>query len=146
MHLKLDALNVAVNTFVPKDEFEVKQNHMNERIVGIQNAMDIEKRKWDEQLEKIKAEVILPLKQDVVDLFGIVNDLKKVLEGKEAENFSLRIEIDHLKKKQNDLESTVSTMKKPELIPCDLCSKKCNSKNSLMRHIIAKHQKGQLKA
>ena len=100
----------------------------------------------NEQLKEMKAEVILTLKQDVVELFGIVNDLKKVLEGKEAENSSLRIEIDHLKKNQNDFESTVSKLKKPELIPCHICSKKCNSENSLKRHMIAKHEKGPLKA
>ena len=119
---------------------------MNEMIVEIQDVMETEKRRWDEQLKEMKTEVILTLKQDVVELFGIVNDLKKVLEEKEAENSSLRIEINHLKKKQNDFESTVSKMKKPELIPCHICSKKCNSENSLKRHIIAKHKKGQLKA
>ena len=146
MHFKVDALSLAVNTFVTKDEYEVKQNHMNEMIVEIQDSMDTEKRRWDEQLKEMKTEVILTLKQDVVELFGIVNDLKKVLEEKEAENSSLRIEIDHLKNKQNDFESAVSKMKKPDLIPCVLCSKKCNSENSLKRHIIAKHENGPLKA
>ena len=123
MHFKVDALNLAVNTFVPKDEYEVKQNHMNEMIVEIQDVMETEKRRWDEQLKEMKAEIILTLKQNVVEVSGIVNDLKKVLEEKEAENSSLRIEIDHLKNKQNDFESTVSKMKKPEHIPCLLCSK-----------------------
>ena len=146
MHFKVDAFNLVVNTLVTKDEYEVKENHMNEKIAEIQDVMEIEKRRSDEQLKEMKAEIILTLKQNVVEVSGIVNDLKKALEEKEAENTSLRIEIAHMKNKQNDFESAVSKMKKPELIPCVLCSKKCNSENSLMRHIIAKHKKGQLKA
>ena len=146
MHFKVDALNLVVNTLVTKDEYEVKENHINDKIAEIQDVMESEKRRSDQQLKEMKAEIILSMKQNVVEVSEIVNDLKKALEEKEAENISLRIEIAHMKNKQNDFESAVSKMKKPELIPCVICSKKCNSENSLMRHIIAKHQKGQLKA
>merc|ERR1712179_585907 len=106
MHFKVDALNLVVNTLVTKDEYEVK-NHMNEKIAEIQDVMEIEKRRSDEQLKEMKAEIILTLKQNVVEVSGIVNDLKKALEEKEAENTSLRIEIAHMKNKQNDFESAV---------------------------------------
>ena len=146
MHFKVDALNLVVNTLVTKDESEIKENHINKKIAEIEDVMESGKRRSDQQLEEMKAEIISSMKQNVFEVSEIVNDLKKALEEKEAENSSLRIEIDHLKNKQNDFESAVSKMKKPELIPCVICSKKCNSENSLKRHMIAKHQKGQLKA
>ena len=146
MHFKVDALNLVVNTLVTKDDYEVKENHINDKIVEIQDVMESEKRRSDQQLKEMKAEIMLSMKQNVDEVSEIVNDLKKALEEKEAENISLRIEIAHMKNKQNDFESAVSKMKKPDLIPCVLCSKKCNSENSLKRHIIAKHEKGPLKA
>ena len=32
MHFKVDALNLVVNTLVTKDEYEVKENHINDKI------------------------------------------------------------------------------------------------------------------
>ena len=42
MHFKVDAFNLVVNTLVTKDEYEVKENHMNEKIAEIQDVMEIE--------------------------------------------------------------------------------------------------------
>ena len=146
MHFKVDALNLVVNTLVTKDESEIKENHINKKIAEIEDVMESGKRRSDQQLEEMKAEIISSMKQNVFEVSEIVTDLKKALEKKEAENTSLRNEIAHMKNKQNEFESAFSKMKKPDLIPCDLCSKKCNSENSLKRHIIAKHEKGPLKA
>ena len=55
-----------------QDEYEVKENHMNEKIAEIQDVMEIEKRRSDEQLKEMKAEIILTLKQNVVEVSGIV--------------------------------------------------------------------------
>ena len=145
MHFKVDALNLVVNTLVTKDESEIKENHINKKIAEIEDVMESGKRRSDQQLEEMKAEIISSMKQNVFEVSEIVTDLKKALEKKEAENTSLRNEIAHMKNKQNEFESAFSKMKKPDLIPCDLCSKKCNSENSLKRHIIAKHVNAKLK-
>ena len=147
MHFKVDALNLVVNTLVTKDESEIKENHINKKIAEIEDVMESGKRRSDQQLEEMKAEIISSIKKKIdFEVSEFVTDFKNALEKKEAENTSLRNEIAHMKNKQNELESAFSKMKKPDLIPCDLCNKKCNSENSLMRHKIAKHQKGQLKA
>ena len=146
MHFKIDALNLVVNTLVTKDESEIKENHINNKIAEIQDVMESGRRRSEQLLEQMKDEIISSMKQKIAfEVSEIVIDLKKDFEKKEAENAYLRNEIAHMKNKQNELETAFSKMKKPDLIPCDLCVKKCNSENSLKRHKIAKHVNAKLK-
>ena len=146
MHFKVDALNLVVNTLVTKDESEIKENHINNKIAEIQDVMESGRRRSEQLLEEMKDEIISSMKQKIAfEVSEIVTDLKKDFERKEAENAYLRNEIAHMKNKQNELETAFSKMKKPDLIPCDLCIKKCNSENSLKRHKIAKHDNAKLK-
>ena len=146
MHFKVDALNLVVNTLVTKDESEIKENHINNKIAEIQDVMESGRRRSEQLLEEMKDEIISSMKQKIAfEVSEIVTDLKKDFERKEAENAYLRNEIAHMKNKQNELETAFSKMKKPDLIRCDLCVKKCNSENSLKRHKIAKHDNAKLK-
>ena len=85
MHFKVDALNLVVNTLVTKDESEIKENHINKKIAEIEDVMESGKRRSDQQLEEMKAEIISSMKQKIAfEVSEIVTDLKKALEKKRS--------------------------------------------------------------
>ena len=66
MHFKVDALNLVVNTLVTKDESEIKENHINKKIAEIEDVMESGKRRSDQQLEEMKAEIISSIKKKLL--------------------------------------------------------------------------------